>query len=127
MEAVFASIGAIAKKVSALEKRVTALETAGKQEKTEERKVDELVADIVEDAGVEIDDEEGNHDAPSDGEVVDADEEPRGPILQRPHQFTKLASLDAENKNINAFLANPTKVKIEGCFDYIHVGKSITG
>ena len=62
--------------------------------------IDDLVSDIVEQEAEEI----------SAEEISDDNDEDRGPILRRPHQFGKLASKEAEDKNITCFLSNPHKV-----------------
>ena len=93
---------AIEAKLSNIERRVTALE--GKKSKEKKARaaadpIDDLVAGIADDAVEELNAEE---------------EEFRGEILQHPHQFKKLASTESENKSINAFFADPIKVKYFG-------------
>ena len=44
-------------------------------------------------------------------ELSAEDEDKPGEILRYPHQFKKLSTTDAENKKINAFMADPIKVK----------------
>ena len=100
---------AVEAKLSDIERRVTALERdharagapASKEKKSKGKKatadpIDVLVADIADDAVEELNAE---------------DDEFRGEILQYPHQFKKLATTEAENKNINAFFADPIKVQ----------------
>ena len=72
-----------------------------------------MVADIVEEAADDEDDDQGDDDYVNHGDNDRGEDEDRGPILRKPSQFGKLATLDAENKNIRAFLSNPEKVNCD--------------
>ena len=109
----------VEKRLRALERRVTALEATHRVKKTAEKSpIDDYVAEIVNDAAMElgVSDTEDHLISPEDDNCAPQDAHPeddhRGPVLQYPHQFKKLASIEAENKNIDAFMANSTKVMI---------------